>query len=109
MAMTAGVKDELSRLPITKTCCRRAEASTLLRFAGGLHIVGGRVVVEAELDTAAAARRTRATIADVFGHPSTITVVAPSGIRRGNRYVLTMAKDGQRLARQAGLIDAAGR
>ena len=107
--MTAGVKDELSRLPITKTCCRKAEVSTLLRFAGGLHIVGGRVVVEAELDTAAAARRARTTIAEVFGHPSTITVVAPSGIRRGNRYVLTMAKDGQRLARQAGLIDAAGR
>jgi DNA-binding protein WhiA len=109
MAMTAGVKDELSRLPITKTCCRRAEVSTLLRFAGGLHIVAGRVVVEAELDTAAAARRARSAIADVFGHPSTITVVAPSGIRRGNRYVLTMSKDGQRLARQAGLIDAAGR
>lgn len=109
MAMTAGVKDELSRLPTTKPCCRKAEVSTLLRFAGGLHIVGGRVVVEAELDTAAAARRARAAIADVFGHPSTITVVQPSGIRRGNRYVLTMAKDGQRLARQAGLLDGSGR
>ena len=109
MAMTAGVKDELSRLPITKPCCRKAEVSTLLRFAGGLHIVGGRVVVEAELDTAAAARRARTAIADVFGHPSTITVVQPSGIRRGNRYVLTMAKDGQRLARQAGLLDGSGR
>ena len=40
--MTAGVKDELSRLPITKTCCRKSEVSTLLRFAGGLHIVAGR-------------------------------------------------------------------
>ena len=51
MAMTAAVKDELSRLAVSKTCCRRAEVSSLLRFAGGLHIVGGRVVVEAELDT----------------------------------------------------------
>jgi hypothetical protein len=109
MAMTAGVKDELSRLPITRTCCRKAEVSALLRFAGGLHIVGGRVVVEAELDTAAAARRARSTIAEVFGHPSTITVVQPSGIRRGNRYVLTIAKEGQRLAKQAGLLDASGR
>ncbi len=107
--MTAGVKDELSRLPITRTCCRKAEVAALLRFAGGLHIVGGRVVVEAELDTAAAARRARATIAEIFGHPSTITVVQPSGIRRGNRYVVTIAEGGQRLAKQAGLLDASGR
>ncbi len=57
MAMTAAVKDELSRLQITKTCCRKAEVSALLRFAGGLHIVGGKIVIEAELDTGAAARR----------------------------------------------------
>ena len=31
----------------------------MLRFAGGLHIVSGRIVVEAELDTGAAARRLR--------------------------------------------------
>ncbi|MCU0300756.1 MAG: DNA-binding protein WhiA [Candidatus Nanopelagicales bacterium] len=109
MAMTAGVKDELSRLPITRTCCRKAEVSALLRFSGGLHLVAGRVVVEAELDTAAAARRARTTIADVFGHASTITVVQPSGIRRGNRYVLTIDREGQRLAKQAGLLDPAGR
>jgi DNA-binding protein WhiA len=109
MAMTAGVKDELSRLPITRTCCRKAEVSALLRFAGGLHIVAGKVVVEAELDTGAAARRARATIAELFGHQSTITVVQPSGIRRGNRYVLTVAAEGQRLAKQAGLLDPSGR
>jgi DNA-binding protein WhiA len=57
VAMTSAVKDELSRLRVAKTCCRRAEVSSLLRFAGGLHIIAGRVVVEAELDTGATARR----------------------------------------------------
>ncbi|MEP6630301.1 MAG: DNA-binding protein WhiA, partial [Lapillicoccus sp.] len=52
MAMTAKVKDELSRLEVTKPCCRKAEVAATLRFAGGLHIVGGQIVVEAELDTA---------------------------------------------------------
>ena len=47
MAMTAMVKAELSRLTVTKPCCRKAEVSATLRFAGGLHIVGGRIVVEA--------------------------------------------------------------
>ena len=42
----------------------------MLRFAGGLHIVSGRIVIEAELDTGVAARRLRRDIAEVFGHAS---------------------------------------
>ena len=59
MAMTAAVKDELSRLTVTRPCCRKAEISSLLRFAGGLHIVAGRVVVESELAAGVTARRLR--------------------------------------------------
>ena len=43
MAMTGVVKDELSRLTVLKPCCRKAEVSTILRFTGGLHLVGGRL------------------------------------------------------------------
>src|SRR5947209_4044076 len=57
MAMTAMVKDELSRVECSKTSERKAEVTALLRFSGGLHIVGGRVVIEAELDTGSVARR----------------------------------------------------
>jgi DNA-binding protein WhiA len=109
MAMTAKVKDELSRLTVTKSCCRKAEVSATLRFAGGLHIVGGRIVVEAELDTAAAARRLRKDIADVYGHGSGILVMAAGGLRRGSRYVVRVVQDGEALARQTGLIDGRGR
>jgi cell division protein WhiA len=109
MAMTAAVKDELSRLTVTKPCCRKAEVSAMLRFAGGLHIVGGRIVVEAELDTGAAARRLRREIAEVFGQVSEIAVLAPGGLRRGNRYVVRVVKDGEALARQTGLLDGRGR
>ncbi|MDP9418472.1 MAG: DNA-binding protein WhiA [Actinomycetota bacterium] len=109
MAMTAAVKDELSRLPVTKLCCRKAEVSAMLRFAGGLHIVSGRIVVEAELDTGSTARRLRRDIVDVFGHPSDVAVVAPGGLRKGNRYVVRVVKDGESLARQTGLLDGRGR
>jgi len=109
MAMTARVKDELSRLDVTKPCCRKSEVAATLRFAGGLHIVGGRIVVEAELDTAAAARRLRREIAEVFGQVSEVAVLAPGGLRRGNRYVVRVIKDGEALARQTGLIDGRGR
>src|SRR6266480_6587000 len=75
--MTSVVKDELSRVQVIKPCCRKAEVSTLLRFAGGLHLSEGRVVIEAELDTGAAARRLRASITEVFGHPAEFLVLSP--------------------------------
>jgi cell division protein WhiA len=109
MAMTSVVKDELSRLSIVKPCCRKAEVSTLLRFAGGLHLVSGRIVIEAELDTGSAARRLRKDIAEVFGHTSDVVVLAPSGLRKGNRYVVRVFREGESLARQTGLVDNNGR
>src|SRR5512132_4297490 len=109
MAMTAMVKDELSRVECTKTSERKAEVTALLRFSGGLHIVGGRVVVEAELDTGSTARRLRRDIAEVYGHASEAQVRAGSGLRKGNRYIVRVVKDGEGLARQTGLLDQRGR
>ena len=109
MALTGLVKDELSRITVIKPCCRKAEVSTLLRFAGGLHLASGRIAVEAELDTGAAARRLRKDIAEVFGHTSELIVLAPGGLRKGNRYVVRVQKDGESLARQTGLVDSHGR
>src|SRR4028118_420622 len=109
MAMTAQVKSELAGITVTKASCRKAEASTMLRFAGGLHIVGGKIVVEAELDTGAAARRLRKDILEVYGHPSEVVVVSGGGLKSGTRYVVRVVKDGEALARQTGLIDRRGR
>lgn len=109
MAMTATVKDELSRLAISKPCCRKAEVSALLRFAGGLHITAGKVVVEVEVDTAQSARRLRKEISEVYGHESDLSVLTPGGLRKGSRYVVRVAETGEALARQTGLIDGNGR
>ncbi|MDQ1641600.1 MAG: cell division protein WhiA [Actinomycetota bacterium] len=109
MAMTAAVKDELAHLTVTRPCCRKAEVSSILRFAGGLHIVSGRIVVEAEVDTGATARRLRKDIAEVYGHSSDVTVVAAAGLRKGSRYLVRVVKDGEALARQTGLLDGHGR
>ena len=109
MAMTSLVKDELSRVEVVKPCCRKAEVSAMLRFAGGLHLAGGHIVIEAELDTGAAARRLRKDIAEIFGHRAELIVLAPSGLRKGNRYVVRVPKDGDSLARQTGIVDSYGR
>src|SRR6266516_949887 len=109
MAMTASVKDELSLVTVPKLSARKSEMATMLRFAGALHLVGGHIVIEAELDTGSVARRLRKEIADIFGHGSEVQIVAGGGIRRGSRYLVRVAKDGEGLARQAGLIDLRGR
>ena len=109
MALTASVKEELSRLDIKKSSVRKAEVSAMLRFAGGLHIISGRIVIEAEVDLASTARRLRAAIAEVYGHQSEIIVVSGGGLRRGSRYVVRVVRDGEALARQTGLLDARGR
>ena len=109
MALTAQVKDELARLSIDKTSSRKAEVSAMLRFAGGLHIISGRIVVEAELDTGIAARRLRQAIMEVYGHTSEVVVVSAGGLRRGSRYVVRVVRDGESLARQTGLLDNRGR
>ncbi len=109
MALTAKVKDELARVSVEKTSARKAEVAATLRFAGGLHIVSGRIVIEAELDTGVAARRLRAAIHEVYGLSSEIIVVSGGALKRGNRYVVRVVKEGEALARQTGLLDHRGR
>jgi len=98
--MTEAVKDELGRLSVTKPCCRKAEVSALLRFAGGLHVAAGKIIVEVELDAAQTARRLRKDISEIFGHDSELSVVSASGIRKGSRYIVRVITDADALARQ---------
>lgn len=107
--MTAEVKDELSRLAVTRTSNRKAEVSSLLRFAGGLHIVAGRVVVEAEVDLGSIARRLRREIFELYGYAADVHVLSAGGLRKSSRYVVRVGKDGEALARQTGLLDGRGR
>src|SRR5580693_4068175 len=107
--MTTEVKDELSRLVVKSVSARRAEVTSLLRFAGGLHIVSGRVVVAAEVDLGNIARRLRKDIFELYGYNAVVHVLSASGIRKSTRYVLRVANDGEALARQTGLLDMRGR
>ena len=109
MALTESVKDELSRAEVTTTSERKAEVSAMLRFAGGLHVISRRIVIEAELDHAATARRLRAALQEVYGHGCEIIVVSGNGLKRGSRYVVRFVREGEALARQTGLLDGRGR
>jgi len=109
MALTSQVKAELATLTEVRVSARKAEAAAMLRFAGGIHIVAGRVVLEAEFDTGVTARRLRATITDIYGLDSELLVINASGIHRGTRYMVRLVRDGEVMARQSGLLDQRGR
>ncbi len=104
-------EDEISRLPVTGTACRKAEVSAILRFAVGLHLVSGRIVIEAELDTAYGGAPAEAgDFLEIFGHSSELIRRdgARPALRRGSRYVVRVVAGGDQLARQTGSWTAVG-
>jgi DNA-binding protein WhiA len=106
VALTADVKDELAKVEVSKTTVRAAELATILRFAGGLHMISGRIAVEAELDTAILGRRVRKDLAELYGVRSEISVVSATVQRRSNHFLVRVLEGGETLARQTGLLDA---
>jgi len=109
--ITAAVHDELSRLPLTNACCRRAETITLLRFAGAVHQEPGRCSIEVDLATPLMARRLGIAIRALYGYPTQLQVLPPSGDRAATRHRLqvTSPADAAALARRTGLADPRGR
>lgn len=107
MTLTASIKDELSRLGIRNPSARKAEVSAALRFAGGLQMMSGRVVIQAEVDLDSTARRLQTAIAGDFGCDCEILRVS-GGKARAGRYFVRVLHGGEALARRAGLLDRRG-
>lgn len=105
MALTAGLKKELVLYPVTTASQMNAEIATLLRFAGGLHEVNGRVVIEAELDSKQAATRLRAFLAKLYNVSTSVVVVSGGALKKGDRYVVRVVERADQLARLTGLVD----
>ncbi|QEO15913.1 DNA-binding protein WhiA [Agromyces intestinalis] len=106
MALTADVKEELARVEVQKTSVRAAELASILRFAGGLHIISNRIAIEAELDSPAIAKRVTRDLGELYGVRPTVSVISASGLRRQNQYLVRVLEGGETLARQTGLLDA---
>ena len=109
MSLTTDMKDELARRRAGSVGAVAAEVAAMLRFAGGLHLVAGRILIEAELDSPITARRLRTFVAHVYGTESSVVVVTGGALRRGNRYVVRVVRGADALARRTGLIDQLGR
>ncbi|MFV0434486.1 MAG: DNA-binding protein WhiA [Leucobacter sp.] len=105
MPSTAEVKSELVRLPVQRTGERVAEVATILRLAGGLHTISGRIALEAELHTPQIVQRVRKDLAELYGVRSEAKQLPPTSARPGAPQFLVRVIDGETLARQLGLLD----
>lgn len=106
MSLTTDLKDELARIQPASQQAMAAEVAAVLRFAGGLHLVSGRILIEAELDSPVAARRLRAFLHLLYNADSTVVVVSGGSLRRGKRYVVRVVHKADDLARMTGLVDS---
>ena len=105
MSLTDRLKAELLALPRGATALRAAELATLLRFAGGLHLISGRIAVEVEVDSAPLADRIAAEIQTLFGVRAQRGTSPAGGAGRPEHQLVRVVEEGETLARQTGLLD----
>ena len=103
--MTADVKAELMVPRDARPSARMAELTAVLRFAGGLHSIAGRVAVEAEVDSDPLARRLVRDLRDLYGVRAEMARVQASSGASGSRVAVRVIDGGETLARQTGLLD----
>lgn len=109
LALTAELKDELIQIKSGKSSERVAELSAILRFAGGLHLISGRIAIEVELDSEPLIHKVARDIFELFGIEAELHMIQANALRKGSRYQLRVTKQGDLLARQTGLIDLKNR
>lgn len=105
MSLTATVKDEVLGLPEAPPSTRLAELATILRFGGLLHLVGGKLVVQVELDHPDVAARVRSLIQRALGIPSSMSVVPPSAHKKVDTFRIQVTEGADQLALTTGLLD----
>ncbi len=107
MTLTEHLRSELLALAPQPMPVRTAELATVLRFAGGLHVISGRIAVEVEVDDEPLAARIVTEIDTLFGAKGT-RATTPAASGKPERYRV-LVRDAETLARQTGLLDPRGR
>lgn len=104
MIDTAEVVSELLTVNTGEQEERAAELTAVIRIAGGLHLISGKLAIEIELDREDTVIRVRRALAEVFRMRSTAMRLTLGGGK--NRQLLVRIAEGDMLARRLGLLDA---
>ena len=105
MALLDDVKSELAAIDNELPAAKKAQATAMIRFGGGLRLVQRQIIVQAQFDSLAAAKWLQSTIKNLYGHEASLAQVArqtPSGVVQ--RYLVQVERGGAALALQPGLL-----
>ena len=109
MSLTSDIKNELAEKTLARQSEAQAQTASILRFAGGIHLINRNIVVEADVDNVAVMKNLVDCLQNLFDtHPDVVKVEA-KGIRADDRYVVRVVENAGTLARLTGLLDRAGR
>ena len=106
MALLDDVKSELAAIDNELPAAKKAQATAMIRFGGGLRLVQRQIIVQAQFDSLEAAKWLQSTIKNLYGHEASLAQVArqtPSGVVQ--RYLVQVERGGAALALQTGLLD----
>jgi DNA-binding protein WhiA len=106
LALLDDVKGELAAIENDSPAAKMAQASTMMRFGGGLRPMNNQAVIRAQFDSLQAATWLQGTIAAYFQKEATVSRIArqtPNGTVQ--RYGLLVERGATALALQAGLLD----
>lgn len=102
-------KEELIKVSVPRQSARIAELAAVIRFAGAIDAVAGRVVVDIEVGEEALAQRIAAEIKDLFGVESQVLDSGPvNSSRKAPRQVIRVADNADNLIRRVGLVTRSG-
>ena len=107
MALLDDVKSELAAIDNELPAAKKAQATAMIRFGGGLRLVQRQIIVQAQFDSLKAAQGLQDTIRDLYGHEAVMTQVSrstPNGTTV-QRYMIHVERGGAALALQTGLLD----
>lgn len=105
MALIDDVKDELVSYTSDSEAVVRAQASAMIRFAGGLHIVKRHIVIEAQFAEQSVAEWLSNTIENVYHHDTELLQVHhQSPLGDLTRFSVRVMQQGGPLALETGLL-----
>lgn len=106
LSLLEDVKNELALIDDDPPIVKRAQAATMIRFAGAMGVVKRHVILECSFDNLASATWLVNTIKNVYGQEALVlkrTVKTSKGVV--SRYMVRVLKNTVNLAIQTGLID----
>lgn len=109
MSLTSDIKIELAEKTLARQSEAKAQTASILRFAGGIHLINRNIVVEADVDNVAVMKNLVDSLQNLFDAYPDVVKVEAKGIHADDRYVVRVVENAGTLARLTGLLDRAGR